>query len=61
MEWFEVDVTWYAVWLLEKVGLAKAVVRPPKLVLQRKAKGAAVSVESPFNFEAAEPILVNQE
>lgn len=29
--WFEVDVTWYTIWLLEKIGLAKTVVRPPKL------------------------------
>lgn len=28
MQWFEIDLTWYAVWVLEKLGLAKAVVRP---------------------------------
>ena len=26
--WFEVDVTWYAIWLLEKLGLAEAIIRP---------------------------------
>ncbi len=29
--WFEVDVTWYAIWLLEKLGLAETVIRPPQL------------------------------
>lgn len=29
--WYEVDVTWYTVWLLEKLGLAQLVVRPPKI------------------------------
>lgn len=28
--WFEVDVTWYTIWLLEKLGLAKTIIRPPK-------------------------------
>ncbi|MBE9138921.1 fatty acid desaturase [Nodosilinea sp. LEGE 07088] len=27
--WWEVDVTWYAIWALEKLGLARRVVRPP--------------------------------
>lgn len=27
-EWFEVDVTWYAIWLLERIGLAKNIIRP---------------------------------
>lgn len=31
MAWFEIDVTWYTIWLLEKLGLAKLVVRPVKL------------------------------
>jgi fatty-acid desaturase len=29
--WFEVDVTWYSIWLMEKLGLAKKVIRPLKL------------------------------
>ncbi|MBX9880301.1 MAG: acyl-CoA desaturase [Candidatus Obscuribacterales bacterium] len=28
--WWEIDVTWYAVWVLEKLGLSKNIVRPPK-------------------------------
>lgn len=30
LAWFEIDVTWYTVWLLEKLGLAKNVIRPIK-------------------------------
>lgn len=29
MAWWELDVTWMAIWLLEKVGLGTNVVRPP--------------------------------
>lgn len=46
--WFEVDVTWYSIWLLEKLGLAKKVIRPPKLSKQLtldhyRSKAAAAS------------------
>jgi stearoyl-CoA desaturase (delta-9 desaturase) len=27
--WWEIDVTWWAIWTLERLGLAKRVVRPP--------------------------------
>lgn len=30
MKWWEVDVTWYATWLMEKLGIASKVVRPSK-------------------------------
>ena len=29
MDWWELDMTWNAIWVLEKLGLAKNVVRPP--------------------------------
>lgn len=29
MKWWEVDVTWYAIWLLEKLGLGQKIMRPP--------------------------------
>ena len=29
IQWFEVDITWYTIWFLEKVGLATKVIRPP--------------------------------
>lgn len=29
--WWEVDVTWYATWILEKLGLAQKVIRPSQL------------------------------
>jgi len=28
--WYEIDVTWYTIWLLEKLGLGTKVIRPPK-------------------------------
>lgn len=36
MRWFEFDLTWYATWLLEKLGLARHVVRPSKKLLEQK-------------------------
>jgi len=39
LSWWEVDVTWYTIWLLEKLDLAQLVVRPPKTALERKAAG----------------------
>jgi stearoyl-CoA desaturase (delta-9 desaturase) len=63
MAWFEFDVTWYSVWLLEKLGFAKNVIRPPKL------SPAAVAVKSrteptfvvPSVAEVLqEPVLVDQ-
>ena len=30
MAWFEFDLTWYTICLLEKLGLAKSIIRPPK-------------------------------
>jgi sn-1 stearoyl-lipid 9-desaturase len=32
--WFEFDLTWYTIWLLEKLGLAKTIIRPPKFSLK---------------------------
>lgn len=32
--WFEFDVTWYTIWILEKLGLAKTVIRPPKFSME---------------------------
>lgn len=55
MKWFEVDVTWYAILLLEKLGLATAVVRPPKLLLQ-------AAVDHPEDATAVlEPVLANSD
>ena len=31
IKWWELDVTWISIWLLEKVGLAKNVIRPSSL------------------------------
>ena len=40
MAWYEVDTTWYAIWILEKLGLARLVIRPtsyPKIHLNQAA------------------------
>ena len=39
IQWFEVDITWYTIWLLEKIGLAKQVVRPPVTSRRKSAAG----------------------
>jgi sn-1 stearoyl-lipid 9-desaturase len=31
MAWWEIDVTWMTIWVFEKLGLAREVIRPPKL------------------------------
>ena len=28
VKWYEIDVTWYTIWILEKLGLSKNVIRP---------------------------------
>jgi stearoyl-CoA desaturase (delta-9 desaturase) len=33
INWWEFDVTWYSIWLMEKLGLAKLVIRPNKLTV----------------------------
>lgn len=38
MRWFEVDVTWYTILVLEKLGLATNVIRPPALGKLKAAK-----------------------
>ncbi|MDR3615888.1 MAG: fatty acid desaturase [Candidatus Obscuribacterales bacterium] len=39
---WEIDVTWISIWLLEKVGLAKNVIRPPATL---KARASLVNAE----------------
>ncbi len=38
MRWYQVDPSWYVIWLLEKVGLARNVRRVPRPLQQRKLK-----------------------
>ena len=38
MRWYQVDPSWYAIWLLEKLGLARNVRRVPRPLQQRKLK-----------------------
>lgn len=67
MNWWEVDVTWIAVTVLEKLGLAQAVIRPAEHLLNRKPLPPdAVPADQPaasFGFDTAtpvaEPALVN--
>lgn len=35
LKWFEVDLTWYVIWALQKLGLAKDVVIPSLNILQK--------------------------
>jgi hypothetical protein len=37
MKWWEIDVTWYAIWLLEKLGLGQKIMRPPAHLIPAKA------------------------
>lgn len=75
MMWWEFDITWCTIWLLEKVGLAKDVVRPNPTAMAasriKEAAGgrvvepveeltAAVSkVEAPDMVAVPEPTAVN--
>ena len=75
MMWWEFDITWCTIWLLEKVGLAKDVVRPNPTAMAasriKEAAGgrvvepveeltAAVSkVEAPDMVAVPEPSAVN--
>ncbi len=47
MSWWEMDVTWYTVWVLEKLKLASMVIRPPKLPKQ----GAKAALESLLHLD----------
>jgi sn-1 stearoyl-lipid 9-desaturase len=57
MAWWEVDVTWCTIWVFEKLGLAKAVVRPPKLPLQIKA---ARNVEELIGIDKQKEVAVER-
>jgi fatty-acid desaturase len=58
IRWWEVDVTWYATWLMEKLGLASKVIRPKQIVAAATAK---TSLEiSEFPEKPAQRQLVSQ-
>jgi sn-1 stearoyl-lipid 9-desaturase len=48
LKWYEVDMNWYGIWALKKLGLARHVYKvdlerlPPKPVLTRDVRAAAV-------------------
>jgi len=56
IQWFEVDITWYTIWLLEKVGLATQVVRPPVSVKRRQAAAA----DSPISILSESSISMQE-
>lgn len=60
LRWYEIDVTWYAIWLLQKLGLAKAIILPPKTVKQPYAKPETLLTSVGGNPVSAE-ILLNKE
>lgn len=51
MAWWEVDITWYTIWLFEKLGLAKTVIRPPAVLALPKAtdKGGIAAFVPPVD------------
>lgn len=36
--WWQIDVTWYLIWILERLGFVWNVIRPPKVCLQDKIR-----------------------
>jgi fatty-acid desaturase len=57
MAWYEIDVTWYSIWLMEKLGLAKLVIRPPKLtVAGQGAANLAAATDLLKSLELGEPV-----
>lgn len=70
--WFEIDVTWYAVWLLEKLGLAENVILPTgtgksmadtlkaKLSEQVSGKLAMVNNEAVLETAQLERVAINK-
>jgi stearoyl-CoA desaturase (delta-9 desaturase) len=56
IRWWEVDVTWYATWLMEKLGIASKVIRP-KQILDSIVKTSLESAES--LEKTAQPPLVS--
>lgn len=50
MDWWEFDITWYSIVLLEKLGLCSKIVRPPLQVLRAKIP---VEAEEPVPAELA--------
>jgi len=63
MAWFEVDVTWYVIWLLEKIGLARLVVRPPKLAVTRQPSDSEIRPNNDLTdllrTQISEPVVVD--
>ena len=59
MKWWEIDITWMIIWTLEKLGLAKDVVRPnlalldgpTKLAQRAKIEGAKVKAATAEGVE----------
>lgn len=62
MQWFEFDVTWYAIYILNKLGLAKNVILPPSNLKQLKGVTLSEHAEPimilPSGDALAEPVLV---
>lgn len=65
MAWWEFDVTWNAVWILEKLGLAKNVIRPQNIRRAPAMAGAntdtqIVSIQTVEPSVIPEPVLVEK-
>ena len=46
LRWFEFDITWCTIWLMEKLGLAKDVVRPSMMPVSAVAAAKAAAVKA---------------
>lgn len=56
MKWWEFDVTWCTIWLMEKLGLAKEVVRPNATAVEAATAKAALSKKVEPVDQLGEPI-----
>lgn len=66
--WWEFDITWCTIWVLEKIGLAKNVVRPHEMVLARKKQAlieelanATSAIPSMLKEPVAEPVFAKKQ
>ena len=58
--WWEVDVTWYTIWLMEKLGLAKLVIRPTKLAIAPAQAAPELPELLKISDPVAEPVYVKK-
>jgi fatty-acid desaturase len=60
MAWWEVDLTWYTIWVFEKLGLATAVIRPPKLPSKVDAHRKLEELIGQFDLDPPKEVAVER-